>query len=36
MPLDTARAMLYLTLARPTERSTRSRTWTMKALRLGK
>jgi hypothetical protein len=36
MPLDTARAMLYLSLARPTERTTRSRTWTMRALLLGK
>jgi hypothetical protein len=36
MPLDTARAMLYLALQRPTERTTRSRLWTMAALRLGK
>ena len=36
MTLDTARAMLFLTLARPTERSTRSRSWTMKALLLGR
>ena len=36
MTLDTARAMLFLAMQRPTERSTRSRLWTMKALRLGK
>jgi hypothetical protein len=36
MPLDTARAMLYLALQRPTERTTRSRNWMMTALRLGK
>jgi hypothetical protein len=36
MPLDTARTMLYLALQRPTERTTRSRIWTMAALRLGR
>ncbi len=36
MTLDTARSMLFLSMQRPTMRTTRSRNWMMTALRLGK